>query len=289
MGVGYGDVAYQSGFRRLGYKSKLVNGINSDNDDAASCTFALTNTELDFTGIGIANNSTSTEYFTTTSGANAYTGGTTISAGTLELDNADAAGSGSITFESGNVAARHRHRRRHGDCGGGHQCDEPGRSVHLQFAAADRHFGVAQCRPIGHHRHRDGDQFHRHHGCEVRHHGGDFIHRQQRHATSITATSPAGTGTVDVTVTTPGGTSATGSAQSHDCDDNRACFVAESEQLRPGGDILRQSARLTSWFTSIILTNIHHNPQIGHQIREKRPLSEEPPRQSAAAVNSCGS
>ena len=31
-------------------------------------------------------------------------------------------------------------------------------------------------------------------------------------ATSITATAPAGTGTVDVTVTTPGGTSATSSA-----------------------------------------------------------------------------
>ena len=45
------------------------------------------------------------------------------------------------------------------------------------------------------------------HGGRLRHDSGDG--RDGRHGTTITATSPAGTGTVDVTVVTPGGTSAT--------------------------------------------------------------------------------
>ena len=55
-----------------------------------------------------------------------------------------------------------------------------------------------------------GTNFTGRHGGEVRRHRCDGLHGQS--ATSITATSPAGTGTVDVTVTTTGGTSATSAA-----------------------------------------------------------------------------
>ena len=56
------------------------------------------------------------------------------------------------------------------------------------------------------HRHR----LHRRHGGRLRHDGGDERHRGQRHHDH--GRQPAGTGTVDVTVTTPGGTSATSPA-----------------------------------------------------------------------------
>ena len=59
-------------------------------------------------------------------------------------------------------------------------------------------------RQLGHgHRHR----LHRGHSCRLRLHRGHRDHRVT--ATSLTVTAPAGTGTVDVTVTTPNGTSAT--------------------------------------------------------------------------------
>ena len=63
--------------------------------------------------------------------------------------------------------------------------------------------GSAQRRHHGdHYRHR----LHRGHGRQVRHRGGPTCHVNS--ATSITVDSPAGSGSVDVTVTTKGGTSA---------------------------------------------------------------------------------
>ena len=54
------------------------------------------------------------------------------------------------------------------------------------------------------------DRFHRRHGGRFRHDAGLELHRRQRHVDQ--GRTPAGTDTVDVTVTTLGGTSATSSA-----------------------------------------------------------------------------
>jgi Big-like domain-containing protein/autotransporter-like protein/IPT/TIG domain-containing protein len=64
-------------------------------------------------------------------------------------------------------------------------------------------------------------------------------------ATSITATSPAGTGTVDVTVTTPGGTSATGSADQFSFMVATTTAIASSLNPSSFGQAVTFSAKVT--------------------------------------------
>ena len=116
----------------------------------------------------------------------------------------------------------HDHRRQPGGDGhGGCDRDDPGgvvghfarRSVHLHGGRHSDGHG-----PEPHHRFRGrrhaGDdhrhQLHRRDSGRLRHDGGDGL--TVVNDTTITADSPAGTGVVDVTVTTPAGTSATSPA-----------------------------------------------------------------------------
>ena len=107
------------------------------------------------------------------------------------------------------------HRRRDRDDPRRHEHHRLGRPVHLH-PGPDGHENRTDQRP-GRRRHHRDDHRHEPHGRQR-----SQVRRRRKatgvkaeSATKVTATSPAGSGTVHVTVTTPGGTSATSAADEY--------------------------------------------------------------------------